>query len=72
MRDRPSRRHGGRRSAGSAGGVHVIDGDGASLREVIPTGALVQMADSSWADIAPEHRCGRCQALLASFGMGHV
>ena len=53
----------GRPIAPSGGRLHVMDGDGASLCEVVDADDLVQVYGLRWRDVPISRRCGACRAL---------
>ena len=54
----------GRSIAPSDDRLHVMDGDGASLCEIIDGKDLLQVYELQWRDVPISRRCGACRALM--------
>lgn len=53
-----------------AGGVHAMDGDGASCCGEIATGELVALPGLVWSDVPVDQRCSACKFLLELWASG--
>ena len=53
-----------RGAAPGPGGVHLIDGDGASMCELVAAPDLDPLVDLSWRDVPPERQCRHCRLFL--------
>jgi anti-sigma regulatory factor (Ser/Thr protein kinase) len=51
-------------TAPGPGGVHLVDGDGASLCELLPAAVLDPLHDVAWRDVPPDRQCPFCRAVL--------
>jgi hypothetical protein len=46
------------------GGVHLVDGDGTSLCELVAAPDLGRLDDVSWRSIPPDRQCPHCRVIL--------
>ena len=60
----------GRPIAPSGDRLHVMDGDGASLCEIVDGEDLVQVYELRWRDVPISQRCGTCRALMQVYTAG--
>jgi hypothetical protein len=52
--------------------MHAVNGDGASLCEMVSAEDLLRADDLTWGDVPRDMRCPNCQTLMMSHGMGHL
>ena len=60
----------GRPIAPSGDCLHVMDGDGASLCEIVDAEDLVQLSEVRWLDVPISRRCGTCRVLMLVYTAG--
>jgi hypothetical protein len=60
----------GRPIAPSGDCLHVMDGDGASLCEIVDAEDLVQVSELLWLDVPISRRCGTCRVLMQVYAAG--
>ena len=60
----------GRPIAPSGNCLHVVDGDGASLCEIVRAEDLVQLSEVRWLDVPISRRCGTCRVLMQVYTAG--